>query len=173
MSINFPGSQPGIFFACGRGDKIKLITFSGMEIKFATTEADLLKCRKAILDLRPHILPADYLEKAQLLLSEGPKIIYVEDGSSDAPAIGVFRINYYFYRGKNMYIDDLGTLPESRGKGYGGALLDFMIAYAKEQGCENVHLDSGYQKERWDAHRLYLNKGFNLASHHFVLDLKM
>ncbi len=142
-----------------------------MNIQFATTDEQLLKCRKTILELRPHILEKEYLEKAKLLLSEGAKMIYVEE-AADAPAVSVFRVNYYFYRGKNLYIDDLATKATQRGKGYGGALLDFIVAYAKENGCENIHLDSGYQKERYDAHRLYLNKGFNLTSHHFALDLK-
>ena len=142
-----------------------------MKIEFATTDEQLLKCRKAILELRPHITSGEYLEKAKLLLSEGAQMIYVDEGA-EAPAVLTFRINYYFYRGKNLYIDDLGTLTQSRGKGYAGALLDFTIQYAKDNNCDNVHLDSGYQKERHDAHRLYLNKGFYLASHHFTLDLK-
>ena len=142
-----------------------------MKIEFAITHEQLLKCRKAILELRPHITAEEYLEKAKLLLSEGAKIVYVDEGA-DAPAVSVFRINYYFFRGKNLYIDDIGTLTEYRGKGFAGALLDFIADYAKKNNCENIHLDSGYQKERWDAHRLYLNKGYNLASHHFVLDLK-
>ncbi|MES2622131.1 MAG: GNAT family N-acetyltransferase [Bacteroidota bacterium] len=142
-----------------------------MKIEFATTDEQLLTCRKAILELRPHITSVEYLDKAKLLLSEGAKMIYIDEGA-DAPAISVFRINYYFYRGKNLYIDDLGTLTEHRGKGYAGTLLDYTIGYAKDNHCENVHLDSGYHKERYDAHRLYLNKGFYLASHHFTLDLK-
>jgi len=140
-----------------------------MKITFAETDEQLLRCKAAILNLRPHIADADYLANAKLLLAEGAKMIYIK-ADTDAPAVAVFRINYYFFRGKNMYIDDLGTLPQSRGKGYAGALLDFMIDYAKQNNCANVHLDSGYGKERWDAHRLYLNKGFHLASHHFVLD---
>ena len=142
-----------------------------MKIEFAITDEQLLKCRKTILELRPHITAEEYLEKAKLLLSEGAQMIYVDEGA-DAPAVSVFRINYYFYRGKNLYIDDLGTLTEQRGKGYAGALLDFIEDYSRRNNCENIHLDSGYQKERWDAHRLYLNKGYNLVSHHFVLDLK-
>jgi GNAT superfamily N-acetyltransferase len=144
--------------------------FRDMNIQFATTKEQLLKCSKAILELRPHVKPDEYLEKAELLLSEGAKIVYVDEAGG-APAVAVFRINYYFYRGKNLYIDDLITMAEHRSKGYAGALLDFCISYAKENGCDNVHLDSGYRKERYDAHRLYLNKGFHMASHHFALDL--
>ncbi|MBP6732316.1 MAG: GNAT family N-acetyltransferase [Chitinophagales bacterium] len=143
-----------------------------MEIHFASTDEQLLKCRKAILELRPHISITDYLEKATLLLSEGAKMIYVDNGEPDAPAVSVFRVNYYFYRGKNLYIDDLSTMAAERGKGYAGALIDFIIDYAREQGCDNIHLDSGYGSDRFTAHRLYLNKGFYLSSHHFTLDLK-
>lgn len=141
-----------------------------MEIKFAVTDAELLLCRDAILELRPHISVDEYLAKAKLLLSEGAQMIYVLDKGT-APAVSVFRMNYYFYRGKNIYIDDISTLPAARGKGYAGKLLDFIIQYAKDNGCANVHLDSGYGADRYNAHRLYLNKGFHLASHHFVLDL--
>src|SRR5258706_5466269 len=101
-----------------------------MKIEFATTNDQILKCRKAILEVRPRISPVEYLEKANLLLSEGAKMMYIDEGT-DAPAIATFRINYYFFRGKNLYIDDLGTLAEHRGKGYAGWLLDFMIHHAK------------------------------------------
>lgn len=142
-----------------------------MNILFANTDEQLLKCRKAILELRPHITADEYMQKAKLLLSEGAQMIYI-DSEGDAPAVSVFRINYYFFRGKNLYIDDLSTLPLARGKGYAGALLDFIKQHALQNNCANIHLDSGYAKERHDAHRLYLNKGYHLASHHFVLDLK-
>lgn len=141
-----------------------------MEIHFATTDEQLLLCRAAILELRPHISADEYLDKARLLLGEGAKMIYIEDNGV-AAAVLVFRMNYYFFRGKNIYIDDLGTLSAQRGKGYAGKLLDYIVQYAKQNDCANIHLDSGYGANRHDAHRLYLNKGFHLASHHFVLDL--
>jgi hypothetical protein len=58
---------------------------------------------------------------------------------------------------------------KSTGKGYAGALLDWIFAKAKELHCDQVHLDSGYQ--RHDAHRLYLKKGMKLACHHFSKDV--
>lgn len=145
-----------------------------MDVQFAVTEEQYWKCYPAIHALRPHITRENYLECIHKLTTAGGKLIYIQPSSVDAPApaIAVFRLSYYLYRGWNMYIDDFSTLPEERGHGYGSALMDFMIQHAKEQDCENIHLDSGYQKERWNAHRLYINKGFNLASHHFVMALK-
>jgi GNAT superfamily N-acetyltransferase len=62
-------------------------------------------------------------------------------------------------------VDDLCTLPEFRGKGYAGALLDYIHQLAKETGKTCVVLDSGFQLH--PAHRLYLNKGYVLSAHHF------
>ncbi|MDQ3552225.1 MAG: GNAT family N-acetyltransferase, partial [Bacteroidota bacterium] len=73
------------------------------------------------------------------------------------------------HRGKSIYIDDLVTAPTARGKGFGGALLKYVFDEAREAGCQSVHLDSGVQ--RFAAHRLYLNNGFNITSHHFALEL--
>jgi hypothetical protein len=47
--------------------------------------------------------------------------------------------------------------------------LDFIKQYAIELGCDAIHLDSGHQ--RHDAHRLYLQKKFRIASHHFIVEL--
>lgn len=51
-------------------------------------------------------------------------------------------------------------------EGYAGVLLDYVIHWAEEQGYQCVTLDSG--PHRHAAHRLYLNKGFQLSSYHFL-----
>lgn len=73
------------------------------------------------------------------------------------------------FNGKQIYIDDLTTSEDGRGKGYGSALLDFVIDLAISKGYDCVSLDSG--PSRHTAHRLYLNKGFQINSLHFVKDL--
>lgn len=68
-----------------------------------------------------------------------------------------------------LYIDDLTTLPEARGKGFAGALLDWLVSHAKDGGCDAVHLDTGYGRHA--AHRLYLGRGFELICHHMAVEL--
>ncbi len=47
--------------------------------------------------------------------------------------------NYSTFRAKpGMYLEDLFVLPEHRGKGYGKALLEHIIAIAKERNCGRV-----------------------------------
>jgi hypothetical protein len=41
---------------------------------------------------------------------------------------------------------------------------------ARREELQSIHLDSGHH--RYEAHRLYLNFGFNITSFHFALDLK-
>jgi hypothetical protein len=48
--------------------------------------------------------------------------------------------------------------------------LDYVLEEAKKQELQSIHLDSGHQ--RHDAHRLYLNFGFSITSHHFAMELK-
>ena len=135
-----------------------------MQIQTATTETDILKCWEVMYALRPHLIKGDFVSTINEMITEGYQLAFIEEDGKASAAVG-FRYLQYLYNGKHFYIDDLSTLPESRGKGYGAMLLDYVIELAKEKGFKCVTLDSGYT--RLDAHRLYLNKGFVLAAHHF------
>jgi GNAT superfamily N-acetyltransferase len=136
-----------------------------MNIKLATTDQDILSCWKVIYALRPHLKEDDFVKTIKEMLGEGYQLAFIEENGVAASAIG-FRYLQYLFNGKHIYIDDLSTLPEHRGKGYGGKLLDYVFDFAKKKGYNYVTLDSGHQ--RFDAHRLYLNKGFTISSHHFT-----
>ena len=103
-------------------------------------------------------------------MNGGFQIAFIKMDNGTVPAIAGFRFVEMLHRGASIYIDDLSTLEEARGKGYGGMLLDYLIDLAKKGNCSSVHLDSGVQ--RFAAHRFYLKKGFNITSHHFALQLK-
>ncbi|WP_394174604.1 GNAT family N-acetyltransferase [Thalassotalea litorea] len=76
-----------------------------------------------------------------------------------------FNISHKLAWKKHIYLDDLVTDESERGKGYGQKMLNWLQEFALEHGCEQLHLDSGVQ--RFAAHKLYLNQGYNIASHHF------
>lgn len=143
-----------------------------MNIRLAETEADLLRCLPALLALRPHLtnetaLPILIEQRA----NESYDVAFVDTGDGPAPAVITYRRQTMLFSGKTVYIDDLSTLPEARGHGYAGALLDFVIEKAREWGVQTVSLDSGHGPDRANAHRLYLNKRFRISSHHFSLTL--
>lgn len=139
-----------------------------MTIQRVTSDDDILKCRGAIQALRPLLTDDVYTDAVKQTLADNRQIIFIEDGSPDAAAVAVFETGYNLFRGKYIYIDDLSTLPTQRGKGYAGQLLDWIADYARTEGFDEIHLDSGVNVARTDAHRLYLNKRFQVASLHFV-----
>lgn len=139
-----------------------------MTIETVQNDADILKCRGAIQALRPLLTDDIYTEAVRQTLADNRQIIFIEDGTPDAAAVAVFETGYNLFRGKYIYIDDLSTLPTQRGKGYAGMLLDWIAEYARKEGFHEIHLDSGVNAGRTDAHRLYLNKRFQVASLHFV-----
>ena len=139
-----------------------------MEIKQAATREDFLKCWDVVHELRPGLTEESYLTLMLYMIDEGYKMIFIEENGRPLSFCG-YRTTTMLYRGRSIYIDDLCTLPEARGKGHGGILLKHVIEEAKREGLQSIHLDSGHW--RHDAHRLYLNHGFKINSHHFVMEL--
>lgn len=91
-----------------------------------------------------------------------------EEGEPEATAVAGFRTGRSLAWGHYLYVDDLSTLPEARRCGHGRALLDWLLEEGSRLGCDQLHLDSGVGLDRVDAHRLYLNAGMVIASHHFA-----
>lgn len=140
-----------------------------MEIKFATDPDCIRKCWKVIHELRPHLEEGTFEQTIQRLQLAGYQLIYIEKNGEALAAAG-FETGEKLHRGKYIYIDDLSTLPAYRNQGLGSLLLDYIFDFGRKNDFDQVHLDSGVQ--RFDAHRLYLKKGFDITSHHFALKLK-
>lgn len=139
-----------------------------MEIKIAQTKEDYLKCLRVLQALRPHLTADLLLELLPKMHIENYTLIFIEENGEAISACG-FRYLTSLFEGRYIYIDDLSTLPEARGKGHAGILFDYVVSKAKAENLPAVHLDSGHQ--RFDAHRLYLNKGMKIVYHHFRLEL--
>lgn len=144
-----------------------------MEIQIANTPETIARCWEAMHLLRPHLVKEEFVGTVTEMIGSGYTLAFIPDGAGEgspgggraAAAIG-FRELHFLLHGKHIYIDDLTTLPSARGKGYGGMLLDYVFGVARARGMKVVTLDSG--PTRHDAHRLYLNRGFTIASHHFL-----
>jgi len=138
-----------------------------MVIKNATNKEDIEFCSAALLAFRPNLRPEVLTEQTLDMIEQGFRLIYIaEEENTHAVAIAGFRTFEMLRTGRIIYIDDLFTFQESRGKGYAGALLNYIHELALQSGISSVHLDSGFSLH--PAHRLYLNKGYFLACHHFA-----
>ncbi|HYP48262.1 MAG TPA: GNAT family N-acetyltransferase [Thermoleophilaceae bacterium] len=94
-----------------------------------------------------------------------------EDDAERALAVAGFREGHNLPWGHFLYLDDLSTHPEGRRRGYAGRLLEWCAEEARRLGCDQLHLDSGVEANRLDAHRLYLNQGMRITSFHFAKPL--
>lgn len=143
-------------------------TLSPPEIRTAQTDAEILSCWEAMYALRPHLIPSEFLATVREMMAGGYLLVYVWAEGKAMAVIG-FRFQQFLYNGKHCYIDDLSTLPEARGRGYGSLLLMHVEELARARGLKTVTLDSGFQRK--DAHRLYLNHRYVVASLHFSKEL--
>ena len=129
---------------------------------------DIEKCFPVMGQLRTSLTKAEFVKRVQKQQKSGYLLVYVEDNGKVVSVAG-FRFLEALSRGKFMYVDDLITDNEERSKGYGGKLFDWLIVYARKQGCKELRLDSGVQ--RFSAHRFYFRKGMVISSNHFEMTL--
>ena len=135
-----------------------------MKILLATDESGIMKCFPVMKTLRPHLNEIDFLPMVIEMISEGYHLAYIEEDDVAVSAVG-YRFQQFLYNGKHCYIDDLATLPGKTGKGYAGKLIEYVVELSKQKGLQAVTLDSGFT--RIDAHRLYLQKRFEISAFHF------
>jgi|SRR5436305_6493092 GNAT superfamily N-acetyltransferase len=138
-------------------------------IFLAKEDDEIQSCYPVMAELRPHVKPDEFISRVRRQMeSAGYRLACLTDG--EVKAVAGFRISECLAWGKFLYVDDLVAQSDERSKGYGGALFDWLIEYAKGEDCDEFHLDSGVQ--RFAAHRFYLTKRMAIECHHFGLKLK-
>ncbi|MDQ2952283.1 MAG: GNAT family N-acetyltransferase [Chloroflexota bacterium] len=135
--------------------------------------ADVALAYRAMAELRKLETVDVFVSRVAAQRREGYRLAAsFEDGDPDAAAVAGFRLENFLAWGKAIYVDDLSTRKQYRGRGHGGKLMDWLIAEARRLDCNQLHLDSGVGPDREDAHRLYMNKGLRISAHHFQIDLR-
>jgi GNAT superfamily N-acetyltransferase len=131
----------------------------------ATTDAQILATREVMRQLRPNVPSDEYLPTTRRMMStDGYHLAAIYDGETVRAAAG-YRFMEMLYCGKIMYVDDLNTDERYRSKGYGKELMDWLKSEAKANGCGQLHLDSGVQRE--DTHRFYFRERLTINCYHF------
>jgi GNAT superfamily N-acetyltransferase len=133
------------------------------------TDEQILATREIMRQLRPKVSPDDYLKTVKRMQeSDGYKLAAVFDEGA-VRAVAGYRFTEMLFSGKILYVDDLNTDERHRSKGYGKVLLDWLKAEAKVQGCGQLHLDSGVQREQ--THKFYFREGLTINCYHFYRTL--
>ena len=139
------------------------------KISLAVDDEEIRACHPVMAELRPHVGAEEFVPRVRRQMEvAGYGLAYLTDG--EVKAVAGFRVSECLAWGKFLYVDDLVSKEGERSKGYGGELFDWLVGYAREQGCDQFHLDSGVQ--RFAAHRFYLIKRMAIEAHHFGLKLK-
>ncbi|WP_298939902.1 GNAT family N-acetyltransferase [uncultured Psychromonas sp.] len=136
-----------------------------MEVYLLASNDELEKVAQILLQLRPQYDLKDLQAQIERQQETGYQIAYVKK-EEEILCVAGFVVGEKLAWGKSIYIDDLVTNEASRSTGAGSLLINWLKKYAKEMGCQQLHLDSGVQ--RFSAHRFYLRERFDIVSHHFT-----
>ncbi len=137
-------------------------------IEIAETRDEIAACFPVVAQLRPHLTEGEFTARVQRQMEQGYRLAYVRAAGEIVAAAG-FRLGDNLAWGHFLYVDDLVTDAQHRSAGLGKRLLQWLAAYGREAGCDQLHLDSGMQ--RIDAHRFYEREGMTRAGYHFALPL--
>lgn len=142
-----------------------------MYVQLLETDNALPAVAEVLIQLRPQYNLQSLVEQIKLQQKQGYRIAYVSSGDTvlvdTVLCVAGFVVGEKLAWGKHIYIDDLVTNEQHRSQGAGAVLINWLKSWGKQQGCTQLHLDSGVQ--RFAAHRFYLNNGFDIASHHFSI----
>jgi len=139
-----------------------------MNIHIATTDSEIVACYPVMKELRPQLEEAEFLARVRRLENKGYRLAYVQN-TDGVVAVSGFWIRENLAWDRFMYVDDLVTLASHRSKGIGARLLTWLREYAVNEGCRQLHLDSGTQRK--DAHRFYEREGVTVFGYHFAENL--
>lgn len=136
-----------------------------MEILIAKSDTEIAACYPVMRELRPHLAESSFVAKVRALEKSGYMLAYLMESGCPVAVAG-FRLGENLAWGRFLYVDDLVTLSSQRSRGFGAALLSWLAGFAEKKGCNQLHLDSGVQRE--DAHRFYEREAMKLTSYHFA-----
>lgn len=137
-------------------------------ISIAKTPAEIADCFPVMTQLRPHLQRDEFIARVQRQTADGYRLACVH-ASGSVQSVAGYRISENLAWGRFLYVDDLVTDAAARSRGHGKALLAWLAEHARQNGCAQLHLDSGMQRK--DAHRFYLREGMDNAGFHFMTRL--
>ncbi len=140
-----------------------------MTVHLAGNPAEIARCYPVVNQLRPNLTREDFVGQVlRQIRRHGYRLAYLEQETGVVSCLGC-RPTEHLAWGKILYIDDLVTLPEYRGSGFGTRLIGWAKDFAKAADCTQIHLDSGLS--RVEAHRFYQAHGFEVRSLHFYVQV--
>lgn len=140
------------------------------EMKAIETATEIQKCLDVALILRPHLNKDTWLATVnEMLKNEKYELRGFYDKEKIVAFIG-YRKMTTLHSGYIIYIDDLCTIENYRGKGFGGKLIAYVRSIAESEHMDAVVLDTGFDNHT--AQKLYFKNHFELSAVHLHTYLK-
>src|ERR1700734_632189 len=106
-----------------------------LRVRPIESAADLKRVYPVFAELRPPLDEATFIAQVQRQRVQcGYTLVAGEVGGRAVTGAG-YRVVENLSWGKALYLDDLVTAAAEHGHGYGGTLLDWVIAEARRLGC--------------------------------------
>lgn len=128
-------------------------------------DEQILATHVVMRQLRPHLTADDYLQRVRRMMQTDGYRLAAATEEGAVRAVAGYRFIEMLYCGKILVVDDLVTDETTRSRGFGKELLDWLVEQARARGCDQLHLDSGVQRDR--AHRFYFREGLVVNAFHF------
>ena len=132
-------------------------------------ETEIGDCFTLMRQLRPRLASeAEFVAQWRRQAADGYRILALWTDAMPAALAG-FRLQENFVHGRFLYVDDLVSEENQRGRGHGARLLDQLEAEGRALGCAKLVLDSGLGNAL--AHRFYYRQGLLATALRFNIPL--
>jgi GNAT superfamily N-acetyltransferase len=140
-----------------------------LRIKKLETQEELYATYPFVAQLTPDLSEASFRTIQDKIMDDGYQCIGAFDTDGTMHGMCGYWIRHRFYCGKGLHIDNIASTGEMHGRGIGTVLMDWIVAEATAQGCDNVVLDTYLENK--DAHAFYLKHQLRIAGLHFMRKL--
>ena len=137
-------------------------------IHLAHSREEITRCYPVMRQLRTALSAEEFVARVELQQGEGYRLAFL-DNEDAVVALAGFRVMNVLWSGKTMYVDDLVTDEANRSRGFGEAMISWLVARARNEGCTTFSLDSGTHREA--AHAFYFRVGLRISDFHFQMPL--
>lgn len=139
-----------------------------LEIETAEDSKSIARCFGVLSQLRQGLSEPEFVARVMRQQATGYRLVMgCEQG--EVVVVAGFRIRENLALGRHLYVEDLATGEQARGRGHGAALLEHIATLGRSEDCGLMVLDSGVQ--RFAAHRFYLRERFEIRAYLFAKSL--
>lgn len=100
-------------------------------ITVAATEADVRRCHAVMCELRPHLTLEAFTAQVERQHRTQGYALAMLVAQDTVRGVAGYRYMEMLASGRMLYVDDLVTRAADRGRGYGSALIDWLIDRAR------------------------------------------